>query len=70
MRKRYVPMNHHVCRVRIWGPEKSFYVYFYGLRAEELMTVPNYYIAMMQKRRGFTADRGYNSSVFFVEHVR
>lgn len=59
-----------VCRLRILGPNGSFYVYFYGLQAKDLATVPNDYLREMQRRTGFTSENGYNSSVFFLEDVR
>ena len=58
------------CRLLVIGPKTEFYVYFYGLRAAELATVPNEYVHAMQRRRGFTPENGYNSSPFFLEDIR
>lgn len=58
-----------ICRLRVIGPNNTFWVYCYGLRAADLMTVPNDYVAQLQRRTGFTAENGYNSSPFFLEDV-
>jgi hypothetical protein len=59
-----------VCRLLVIGPKRDFYIYFYGLSASDLCTIPNEYITQMQQRTGFTRVNGYNSSPFFLEDVR
>lgn len=63
-------MSTTVCRLRVIGPNNSFFVYFYGLQVKDLCTIPNDYIYSMQRRRGFTPENGYNSSIFFLEDIR
>lgn len=63
--------NDRCARIMVMKDMKPrFFIYVYGVSAEELMTVPNDCIAAIIRRRGLTKEEGYNSSPFMVEDVR
>lgn len=65
--------RHAYCaRLLVIGPRFNFFLYFYGLQARDLQTVPCFPLYEALKRRGIAINDGgeFTSSLFWAEDIR